>query len=150
MAAPARVAAWEALPSEPPHHQVLRAGAAAQVQLAGVDEAGLAVGVDRGDVAAVHVQRQQAAVRVARVHVLAAGLHRTRAQAAALPVDVEEERAQADAGLADRATRDDRGPEVEAVEADRRVRSEEHTSELQSLMRISYAVFCLKKKKTTN
>src|SRR3546814_6363458 len=29
----------------------------------------------------------------------------------------------------------------------RRMRSEEHTSELQSLMRISYAVFCLKKKK---
>src|SRR3546814_6722437 len=29
----------------------------------------------------------------------------------------------------------------------RAVRSEEHTSELQSLMRISYAVFCLKKKK---
>src|SRR3546814_10431152 len=31
-----------------------------------------------------------------------------------------------------------------------RGRSEEHTSELQSLMRISYAVFCLKKKKTDN
>src|SRR3546814_2272200 len=31
-----------------------------------------------------------------------------------------------------------------------RRRSEEHTSELQSLMRISYAVFCLKKKKTPN
>src|SRR3546814_12326062 len=31
-------------------------------------------------------------------------------------------------------------------EAASRVRSEEHTSELQSLMRISYAVFCLKKK----
>src|SRR3546814_7748769 len=30
-----------------------------------------------------------------------------------------------------------------------KVRSEEHTSELQSLMRISYAVFCLKKKKKT-
>src|SRR3546814_8214783 len=30
------------------------------------------------------------------------------------------------------------------------IRSEEHTSELQSLMRISYAVFCLKKKITTN
>src|SRR3546814_8244470 len=30
------------------------------------------------------------------------------------------------------------------------VRSEEHTSELQSLMRISYAVFCLKKKKELN
>src|SRR3546814_7406283 len=31
-----------------------------------------------------------------------------------------------------------------------RARSEEHTSELQSLMRISYAVFCLKKKKKTD
>src|SRR3546814_4293563 len=31
-----------------------------------------------------------------------------------------------------------------------RIRSEEHTSELQSLMRISYAVFCLKKKKNQN
>src|SRR3546814_6800316 len=31
-----------------------------------------------------------------------------------------------------------------------RTRSEEHTSELQSLMRISYAVFCLKTKKTSN
>src|SRR3546814_1458226 len=35
------------------------------------------------------------------------------------------------------------------VIARRAVRSEEHTSELQSLMRISYAVFCLKKKNTT-
>src|SRR3546814_7426600 len=32
----------------------------------------------------------------------------------------------------------------------RATRSEEHTSELQSLMRISYAVFCLKKKKQNN
>src|SRR3546814_7120463 len=32
---------------------------------------------------------------------------------------------------------------------ERRERSEEHTSELQSLMRISYAVFCLKKKTHT-
>src|SRR3546814_3905316 len=32
----------------------------------------------------------------------------------------------------------------------RHERSEEHTSELQSLMRSSYAVFCLKKKKNTN
>src|SRR3546814_8080261 len=30
------------------------------------------------------------------------------------------------------------------------IRSEEHTSELQSLMRITYAVFCLKKKQTTH
>src|SRR3546814_9654979 len=34
-----------------------------------------------------------------------------------------------------------------ALAQDRRKRSEEHTSELQSLMRISYAVFCLTKKK---
>src|SRR3546814_4651969 len=33
---------------------------------------------------------------------------------------------------------------------DHAIRSEEHTSELQSLMRISYAVFCLKKKKSTH
>src|SRR3546814_6050761 len=33
------------------------------------------------------------------------------------------------------------------IEVARLTRSEEHTSELQSLMRISYAVFCLKKKK---
>src|SRR3546814_6552531 len=39
---------------------------------------------------------------------------------------------------------DDRSPRMD----DRR--SEEHTSELQSLMRISYAVFCLKKKNTHN
>src|SRR3546814_8894588 len=38
---------------------------------------------------------------------------------------------------------------VMMVTASLRARSEEHTSELQSLMRISYAVFCLKKKKTT-
>src|SRR3546814_1864556 len=37
------------------------------------------------------------------------------------------------------------GPEKSSF----RPRSEEHTSELQSLMRISYAVFCLKKKKKT-
>src|SRR3546814_5354000 len=35
-------------------------------------------------------------------------------------------------------------------ERGRYFRSEEHTSELQSLMRISYAVFCLKKKKISN
>src|SRR3546814_5529506 len=41
-------------------------------------------------------------------------------------------------------------PLIGPVEAWRTIfRSEEHTSELQSLMRISYAVFCLKKKKST-
>src|SRR3546814_5909345 len=43
------------------------------------------------------------------------------------------------ADLQDRPDRDGLTPDG--------VRSEEHTSELQSLMRISYAVFCLKKKK---
>src|SRR3546814_10698737 len=38
--------------------------------------------------------------------------------------------------------------EKHGVPSDINDRSEEHTSELQSLMRISYAVFCLKKKKT--
>src|SRR3546814_1751212 len=37
--------------------------------------------------------------------------------------------------------------DVPVVGGGRRIRSEEHTSELQSLMRISYAVFCLKKTK---
>src|SRR3546814_18842686 len=36
------------------------------------------------------------------------------------------------------------------LQQDQGSRSEEHTSELQSLMRISYAVFCLKKKNTTH
>src|SRR3546814_3473751 len=37
-----------------------------------------------------------------------------------------------------------------ALHAPEQARSEEHTSELQSLMRISYAVFCLKTKKTAH
>src|SRR3546814_1261687 len=41
------------------------------------------------------------------------------------------------------------GLEVQAPAFEKIARSEEHTSELQSLMRISYAVFCLKKKKPT-
>src|SRR3546814_7049737 len=51
---------------------------------------------------------------------------------------------------------DAQGIDVEEVEAlckrhpVRAIRSEEHTSELQSLMRISYAVFCLKKKTKNN
>src|SRR3546814_3751353 len=39
---------------------------------------------------------------------------------------------------------------ITAAGTRRALRSEEHTSELQSLMRISYAVFCLKKKKLQN
>src|SRR3546814_9048128 len=43
--------------------------------------------------------------------------------------------------------RDRKGHRIALEHAVKRQRSEEHTSELQSLMRISYAVFCLKKKK---
>src|SRR3546814_10770066 len=47
-----------------------------------------------------------------------------------------------------RSRRQDRCGLCEGKSAGEGRRSEEHTSELQSLMRISYAVFCLKKKKT--
>src|SRR3546814_9279692 len=40
--------------------------------------------------------------------------------------------------------------DVPEIAGKAQTRSEEHTSELQSLMRSSYAVFCLKKKKNTN
>src|SRR3546814_2766145 len=46
-----------------------------------------------------------------------------------------------------RRRRQRRGHRDRAVSSSPHNRSEEHTSELQSLMRISYAVFCLKKKK---
>src|SRR3546814_6985484 len=55
----------------------------------------------------------------------------------------------ADIGVLNELTFDlvDIGPIVAVLEQFEDLRSEEHTSELQSLMRISYAVFCLKKKK---
>src|SRR3546814_1415298 len=65
---------------------------------------------------------------------------RLLAQEAPLPVGKE-------------AARDDRGvvrPVLEQQAVALVQRSEEHTSELQSLMRISYAVFCLKKKNKQN
>src|SRR3546814_10284208 len=59
-------------------------------------------------------------------------------------------------GMPDGVTATDPLPRIPGVPASANApgdapggRSEEHTSELQSLMRISYAVFCLKKKKTT-
>src|SRR3546814_10259565 len=54
-------------------------------------------------------------------------------------------------GLAGAAPQDRQGDHRQRgndEQADGQHRSEEHTSELQSLMRISYAVFCLKKKNT--
>src|SRR3546814_7964300 len=64
----------------------------------------------------------------------------------AVPVaDLHVDRAAAVLGAGDGRERDGRHPL-----AGPHRRSEEHTSELQSLMRISYAVFCLKKKKSKN
>src|SRR3546814_4815959 len=45
---------------------------------------------------------------------------------------------------------EDQGMMIALVQGPPGGRSEEHTSELQSLLRISYAVLCLKKKNTTN
>src|SRR3546814_7699700 len=50
----------------------------------------------------------------------------------------------------DRRAGDSSGGVMLTIPSGSTFRSEEHTSELQSLMRISYAVFCLKKKKTTH
>src|SRR3546814_7771152 len=84
---------------------------------------------------------------VARLDVVRIGQHDTALQTRAHFGDVVLEAAQ----RRDRRCRDDdvlaRETRVEPL-ADRALeRSEEHTSELQSLMRISYAVFCLKNKK---
>src|SRR3546814_9565684 len=54
-------------------------------------------------------------------------------------------------GIRDSAVRRGEAPgESGRASPHTRARSEEHTSELQSLMRISYAVFCLKKKQKNN
>src|SRR3546814_5006346 len=58
-------------------------------------------------------------------------------------VDVALDRRHHDLALALRARL------LRRLDEGQQMRSEEHTSELQSLMRISYAVFCLKKKKTS-
>src|SRR3546814_7472447 len=52
-----------------------------------------------------------------------------------------------DEGRDERTDRSETPARDEAAEQEPAPRSEEHTSELQSLMRISYAVFCLKKKR---
>src|SRR3546814_4331488 len=67
--------------------------------------------------------------------------HRDRAEDAVLDAQRGTRAIKGDAGLA---------RPLRVTVALQRPRSEEHTSELQSLMRISYAVFCLKKKKTRN
>src|SRR3546814_2317582 len=75
-------------------------------------------------------------------------VHRARYQARQGPAAAAEHRRQTSPPDAQPVglCRTDADPRT-CVRGDRS-RSEEHTSELQSLMRISYAVFCLKKKKT--
>src|SRR3546814_2809689 len=82
-----------------------------------------------------------------RPHVLdAAGMHAEMAVAEPLALAaVQGAQGRLDRGVGAEAGRPDH--RAHHLAADRR-RSEEHTSELQSLMRISYAVFCLKKKTT--
>src|SRR3546814_6558365 len=64
-----------------------------------------------------------------------------------LPVQHRRDAGRAQVGMEERVAVGDRlGRIVLGVGGQRDHRSEEHTSELQSLMRISYAVFCLKKK----
>src|SRR3546814_1399935 len=77
------------------------------------------------------------------------GRRRTRRRTARRRYSDEARRRHGDgaAGAALRCTSETRGAGF-AAWRESGLRSEEHTSELQSLMRISYAVFCLKKKKT--
>src|SRR3546814_12355803 len=56
-------------------------------------------------------------------------------------------RSEAEDRACDARCHEAREPGAGSMNENAPVRSEEHTSELQSLMRISYAVFCLKKKK---
>src|SRR3546814_4454144 len=76
--------------------------------------------------------------------VAAQGAGQQAVQAAALPVRQDQQHRQAGDHAAEQGVDQARNKQPVAV-----ARSEEHTSELQSLMRISYAVFCLKKKNTT-
>src|SRR3546814_3967170 len=57
-----------------------------------------------------------------------------------------EERARELSRIARELVESGKEPPLRGLRADAALRSEEHTSELQSLMRISYAVLCLKKK----
>src|SRR3546814_9376426 len=76
-------------------------------------------------------------------------LDAARAKAATIPSVLVQKRLAEASRYDAKAARADILPKITGgVNAGRR--SEEHTSELQSLMRISYAVFCLKKKKNTD
>src|SRR3546814_2781930 len=105
------------------------------------------MGVDRGGIARVDAVEAGVVVgRLAGIVIVAAGIAGVETADGEAPVPqkllVEARRRDAEVRLLQELFRQPR-------EA-RKLRSEEHTSELQSLMRISYAVFCLKKKHKIN
>src|SRR3546814_1374457 len=78
-----------------------------------------------------------------------AAVKQREAEAGLELLDLLADRALGDVQLGGRAREAEMaGGDLEGAQGRQRGRSEEHTSELQSLMRISYAVFCLKKKNT--
>src|SRR3546814_5600071 len=85
-----------------------------------------------------HVSPVQRDAPAAHLHQVALGEQHRAAAGPLGQMDQLEQGALAGAGMA--------GHEQHLARPDVETRSEEHTSELQSLMRISYAVFCLKKK----
>src|SRR3546814_2269993 len=103
-------------------------------------EAGAVEGAaDGADAAVHHVRRRDHVAAGARLHQRLVAQHLDRLVIEDAPVAQQAVVAVAVVGV-ERDIADD-------ADVGQRVRSEEHTSELQSLMRISYAVFCLKKKK---
>src|SRR3546814_3166844 len=105
---------------------------------------GLGIAADL-DVEVVAVHAADEGDQVAGVAELARVSHPRRQVAA------QRDEASAAHGLVALQQRRDLGARAaDAGNVRRRVRSEEQTSELQSLMRISYAVYCLQKKKHTN
>src|SRR3546814_6781490 len=121
---------------------------AAEIGNRGVDLVGLGA-PPCGDVRIERIGGRQAAERLGRGEI-----DRQPHLDAIGPEDVRERRRLRDEARRQHVRRGVDVVEHRAVDADRGVgarvigvRSEEHTSELQSLMRISYAVFCLKKKK---
>src|SRR3546814_10770298 len=72
--------------------------------------------------------------------------HQQRDHQVAVPGDIDQPGLRYGGGGGHHLHRQQHGEDDDACDEMRPNRSEEHTSELQSLMRISYAVFCLKKK----
>src|SRR3546814_5528511 len=102
-----------------------------------------AVGAEQHRLAAVEFDRDHEQLRVQLAEVVAAAAASEDVAQEAFDFGVVE---QAGGHQAAEAVDQVRPAHVERVEQQAAPRSEEHTSELQSLMRISYAVFCLKKK----